>query len=72
MKFGIEHNARVKEGLALKPEDVYIDEIGGLRNIRNNDVVDIAIEANVKDIKDNEINKLISELPKFNEPYWRR
>ena len=72
LKFGIEHNARVKEGLTLKPEDVYIDEIGGLRNIRNNDVVDIAIEVNVKDIKDDEINKLVSELPKFNEPYWRR
>lgn len=72
LKFGIEHNARVKEGLALKPEDVYIDEIGGLRNIRNNDIVDIAIEVNVKDIKDDEINKLVSELPKFNEPYWRR
>lgn len=72
LKFGIEHNTRVKEGLTLKPEDIYIDEIGGLRNIRNNDVVDIAIEANVKDIRDNEINKLVSELPKFNEPFWRR
>ena len=72
LKFGIEHNARVKERLSLKPEDVYIDKIGGLRSIRNNDVVDIAIEVNVKDIKDNEINKLVSELPKFNEPYWRR
>ena len=72
LKFGIEHNARIKEGLTLKPEDVYIDEIGGLKNIKNNDVVDIAIEASIKDIKDNEINKLISELPKFNEPYWRR
>ncbi len=72
LKFGIEHNARVKKGLALKPEDIYIDEIGGLRNIRNNDVVDIAIEVNVKDIKDNEINELVAQLPKFNEPYWRR
>jgi hypothetical protein len=72
LRFGIEHNTRVKEGLTLKPEDVCIDEFGGLRNIRNNYIVDIAIEANAKDIKDNEINKLISELPKFNKPYWRR
>ena len=72
LNFGIEHNARIKEGLTLKPEDVYIDEIGGLRNIRNNDVVDIAIESNVKDIADKDVSTLIAQLPKFNEPCWRR
>ncbi len=71
LKFGIEHNDRVKSGLTLKPEDVYIDEIGGLRNIRSNDVLDIAVEANVKDIKDKEINDLIEKMPKF-KPFWER
>ena len=69
LSFGIEHNARVKEGLSLRPESIYIDEIGGLRSISNNDVIDIAIEVNVKDIKDNEINKLVSQMIKFNELY---
>ena len=71
LKFGIGHNARVKEGLTLKPEDIYIDEIGGLRNVKNNDVIDIAIEVNVKDIKDNDVDELVHQLPKFNVPFWR-
>ena len=70
LKFGIEHNEMVKSDLSLKQEDVYIDEIGGLRNVRNNDVLDIAIEANVKDIQDKEIMDLIEKMPKFNKPYW--
>ena len=72
LKFGIEHNKRVKEGLDIRPEDIYIDEVGGLRNIKNDDVVDIAVEVSVKDITDKAINELISQLPKFNEPVWRR
>ncbi len=70
LKFGIRHNTIVKESLILKPEDIYIDGFGGLRNIRNNDVIDIAIEVNVKDIRDGNIEKLVSKLPIFNMQHW--
>lgn len=47
--------------------DYYVtDEIGRLRNWkRNNEIADVVIIADVKDIKDKEIIDLINELPKF-------
>ena len=47
--------------------DYYVtDEIGRLRNWhKNNEIADVVIVADVKDIKDKEIIDLINELPKF-------
>ena len=40
--------------------------IGGVRNWhKNNEIADVVIIADVKDIKDKEIIDLINELPKF-------
>ena len=70
IKFGIKHNERVKENICGCSEPVTLDEIGGLRKIRNNDVVDIVIKVNSKDIKDNDINLLLKDLQTFNDLYW--
>ncbi len=69
LKFGIRHNTRVAEGLNVDLRRIFIDEIGGLRDRTNNDVYDIAISAKVEGVKDEEINKLVAQLPNFEEEF---
>ena len=66
LKFGATHNRSVMNGLEDSIDYYVTDEIGGLRNWkRNNEIADVVIIADVKDIKDKEIIDLINELPKF-------
>lgn len=66
LKFGAIHNRSVMNGLEDSIDYYVTDEIGGLRNWhKNNEIADVVIIADVKDIKDKEIIDLINELPKF-------
>lgn len=66
LKFGATHNRSVMNGLEDSIDYYVTDEIGGLRNWhKNNEIADVVIVADVKDIKDKEIIDLINELPKF-------
>lgn len=66
LKFGAIHNRSVMNGLEDSIDYYVTDEIGELRNWkRNNEIADVVIVADVKDIKDKEIIDLINELPKF-------
>ena len=66
LKFGATHNRSVMNGLEDSIDYYVTDEIGRLRNWkRNNEIADVVIIADVKDIKDKEIIDLINELPKF-------
>lgn len=66
LKFGATHNRSVMNGLEDSIDYYVTDEIGGLRNRHKNDeIADVVIIADVKDIKDKEIIDLINELPKF-------
>ena len=72
LKFGIRHNEDVRKGLTEPNYSYHIDELGGIRENRTNDVVDIGIEVNEKNIQDKEIIGLIDRLPKFEKPEWIR
>lgn len=70
LKFGITHNESVISGLEDRIEYYMVDEIGGLKNWNKNyEIADVVIIADVKNIKDAEINELIEKLPKFRNPY---
>lgn len=63
LKFGIDHNRIIAEKNDLI--DCYIcNELGGLKNFKNEDFFDIVIFVDTE-IHDNEINSLINQLPKF-------
>lgn len=70
LKFGITHNQSVVSGLEDRIEYYMVDEIGGLKNWNKNyEIADVVIIVDVKNIKDEEINSLVEELPKFKNPY---
>lgn len=71
LKFGIVHNAKVKNELVQPLYNYFMDEIGGIKTRQNNDVIDIVIIVNERNIKDSEIIKLVDKLPAFDENYWR-
>lgn len=63
LKFGIEHNRKIANGIAF--DDCYIcNELGGLNSFKNKDFCDIAVFADVT-VNDSEINSLINQLLKF-------
>lgn len=65
LKFGINHNRRIASEIDFN--DCYIcDELGGLKNIRSEDVRDIVVFVDME-IDDNETKSLIDQLPKFNK-----
>ena len=67
LKYGIQHNQRVIEGLPFDLKHAMIDECGGLKNISDHayEIYDVVVIVDVKDIKDKEINDLIDQLPTF-------
>ncbi len=63
LKFGIDYNRRITSEIAFN--DYYIcNELGGLKNFRNEDYYNIAIFVDVE-VNDNEIISLMNQLPKF-------
>ena len=71
LEFGINHNGKIANEIAF--DDYYIcNELGGLKNFRNQDcydIYDIVISVDVE-VNDDEIRSLINQLPKFNKPRW--
>lgn len=72
LKFGIDHNRRVASKIAFN--DCYIcNELGGLKNSKDEDYYDIAVFVDMDDMDvdviDDEIKSLIKQLPKFNKSY---
>lgn len=64
LKFGIKYNRRIASEIAFN--DYYIcNELGGLKNFRNEDYYDIVIFVDVE-VNDDEIKPLINQLLKFN------
>lgn len=65
LKFGINYNRKVAGEMTLS--DCYIcNELGGLKNFKDEDYYNIAIFADVE-VNDDEIECFINQLPKFNE-----
>ncbi len=65
LKFGIDYNRKMANEMAFN--DFYIcNELGGLKNFRNENYYDIVIFVDVE-INDNEIRPLINKLLKFNK-----
>lgn len=63
LKFGIDYNGRIASEIAF--DDYYIcNELGGLKNFRNEDYYDIVIFVDVE-VNDNKIKSLVNQLPKF-------
>ena len=66
LKFGIKHNQHIAKD--HDSADYYIcNELGGVRNFRDDKYYEFAIVTYEKDVKDKEINDLIDRLPKFND-----
>lgn len=65
LKFGINYNRKIANEIVF--DDYYIcDELGGLKNFRNGDDDNIVLIIFVDiEVKDDEINALINQLPKF-------
>lgn len=64
LKFAINHNRRVAQDNNIS--DCYIcNELGAIKNFRNERVYEFVFFVEREDYKDNEINKLIEELIKF-------
>ncbi len=64
LKFGIDYNSQKLSEIVF--DECYIcNELGGLKNYRNNDYYDIVIFVDTK-VNDKEIAALINKLPKFN------
>ena len=60
---GIVYNGRIASEIAF--DDYYIcNELGGLKNFRNEDYYDIVIFVDVE-VNDNKIKSLVNQLPKF-------
>ena len=65
LKFGIDYNRKIASGIVL--ENCYIcNELGGLKDFKNEDYYNIVVFVDVK-VKDDEIESLIHQLPKFNQ-----
>ena len=65
LKFGIRHNIRIADEIVFN--DYYIcNELGGLKDFRNEDCYDIVIFVDVE-VNDDEIRPLISQLLEFNK-----
>ena len=65
LKFGISYNRAIADKIIF--DDYYIcNELGGLKNYRNNDYYDIVIFVDVE-VNDEEIKLLIKQLLKFNK-----
>ena len=63
LKFGINHNKKIAPQNNIS---YYVcNELGGIKNINNNDFYECAIIVNDKTKNDNEINELIKKLPTF-------
>ena len=66
LRFGIKHNQHIAEEHSLS--DCYVcNELGGIKDYRNDDYYELAIVTSEKDIQDKEINDLIDQLLKFND-----
>lgn len=66
LKFGIKHNQHIADG--HNPSDCYVcNELGAVKDFKNDDCYELAIVTYEKDVKDQEINDLIDQLPKFND-----
>ena len=64
LKFGIRHNIRIADEIVFN--DSYIcNELGGLKDFRNEDCYDIVIFVDVE-VNDDEIRPIINQLLKFN------
>ena len=67
LKFGIAYNRRIASKIVF--EDCYIcNELGGLKDLKNEDYYDIVVFVDVK-VKDDEIESLINQLLEFNKLY---
>lgn len=67
LKFAINYNRRIANEVA--GENCYIcNELGGLKNFRNNDYYNLIIFVDV-DVKDSEIKKLVDQLPEFKKSF---
>lgn len=64
LKYGIQHNKRVKEGL-VNFEHTFIDDCGALRKLNNNEIIDVIVFCDSKETGDKEIDNLINSLPTF-------
>lgn len=65
LKFGINYNRRIASEIAFN--DYYIcNELGGLKNFRNEDYYDIVIFVDVE-VNDDEIRLLVNQLLEFNK-----
>lgn len=65
LKFGINYNRRIASEIAFN--EYYIcNELGGLKNYRNEDYYDVVIFVDVE-VNDDEIRSLINQLPEFNK-----
>ena len=65
LKFGINYNRRIAGEIAFN--DYYIcNELGGLKNFRDENYYNIVIFVDVE-VNDDEIESLINKLPKFNK-----
>lgn len=64
LKFAINHNRKIAQDNNIS--DCYIcNELGAVKNFRNDDVYEFVFFVESKDCKDKEINKLIEELIEF-------
>ena len=66
LRFGIKHNQHIAD--EHNPSDCYVcNELGAVKDFKNDDCYELAIVTYEKDVKDQEINDLIDQLPKFND-----
>lgn len=65
LKFGIDYNRKIASKITLG--DCYIcNELGGLKNFRDEEYYEIVIFVDVE-VNDDEIRHLVNQLPKFNK-----
>ena len=65
LKFGINYNRRIASEIAFNDYYIY-NELGGLKNFRNEDYYDIVIFVDVE-VNDDEIRLLVNQLLEFNK-----
>ena len=66
LRFGIKHNQHIVH--EHNPSDCYVcNELGAVKDVKNDDFYELAIVTHEKDVQDKEINDLIDQLPKFND-----
>lgn len=67
LKFGIRHNGRIAEDVDL--QNCYVcNELGAINNFKNKELYEFIVLASSENVQDEEIKKLIDELPKFPNP----